>query len=105
MDAALEESNMLEEGELLRTIKVPMNMHYLTDRLPRPNYKPLSTRRSYDAEKRSKYSEEDSIMGEADRGRSLEVKAKPKGKACLKGRAAVEKRLPQEERVQAEERQ
>jgi NIMA (never in mitosis gene a)-related kinase len=32
--------------ELLRTIKIPKNMHYLTDKLPKPNYVPLKYRRS-----------------------------------------------------------
>lgn len=36
--------------QLLNTIKVPVNLHYLTDRLPEPNYNPLSTRRSYNAD-------------------------------------------------------
>ena len=30
---------------LLNTIKVPKNIHYLTDRLPKPNYNPLKTRK------------------------------------------------------------
>ena len=29
--------------ELLNTIKIPMNLHYLTDQLPMPNYDPLET--------------------------------------------------------------
>lgn len=36
-----------EEGArfLLQTIRVPRNMHYLTDRLPKPNYAPLKMQR------------------------------------------------------------
>ena len=30
-----------EKMDLLNTIKVPLNMHYLTNRLPEPNYEPL----------------------------------------------------------------
>ena len=30
---------------LLNTIKIPKNLHYLTDSLPKPNYAPLKTRR------------------------------------------------------------
>jgi len=32
-----------EEGAkfLLQTLRVPRNMHYLTDRLPKPNYNPI----------------------------------------------------------------
>ena len=35
-----------DEGEnfLLNTIRIPKNIHYLTDRLPKPNYQPLKTR-------------------------------------------------------------
>jgi serine/threonine protein kinase len=44
------ETTMVEpdEGvpELLRTIKVPKNIHYLTEKLPKPNYIPLKYRRS-----------------------------------------------------------
>lgn len=42
------EEDMLVDSsvELLNTIKIPVNLHYLTDRLPEPNYNPLSTRRS-----------------------------------------------------------
>ncbi|KRX07956.1 Protein kinase-like domain [Pseudocohnilembus persalinus] len=36
-----------EEGNnnLLQTIKVPRNLHFLTDRLPKPNYTPLKTKK------------------------------------------------------------
>lgn len=42
---------MLENSEetnpdLLKTIMVPQNMHYLTDKLPNSNYNPLLTRLS-----------------------------------------------------------
>lgn len=30
---------------LLNTIKIPKNLHYLTDRLPKPNYEPLKARK------------------------------------------------------------
>jgi NIMA (never in mitosis gene a)-related kinase len=44
------ETTMVEadEGipELLRTIKIPKNIHYLTEKLPKPNYIPLKYRRS-----------------------------------------------------------
>ena len=30
---------------LLNTIRVPRNIHYLTDRLPKPNYAPLKTKK------------------------------------------------------------
>lgn len=33
--------------ELLGTIKLPNNIHYLTDQLPRPNYEPLETDANY----------------------------------------------------------
>lgn len=37
-------------AELLNTIKFPMNIHYLTDRLPGPNYDPLETDANYRTE-------------------------------------------------------
>jgi serine/threonine protein kinase len=33
---------------LLNTIRCPMNIHYLTDKLPKANYEPIKTRVSYD---------------------------------------------------------
>lgn len=33
------------QGQLLNTIKVPLNLHYLTDQLPSPNYDPLDQNR------------------------------------------------------------
>lgn len=33
--------NTESHGHLLNTIKVPLNLHYLTDQLPGPNYDPL----------------------------------------------------------------
>ena len=37
----------VDEGApfLLNTIRIPKNIHYLTDRLPKPNYLPLRTRK------------------------------------------------------------
>jgi len=32
--------------ELLNTIKIPANLHYLTDKLPKSNYNPILTRNS-----------------------------------------------------------
>lgn len=32
--------------ELLKTIRIPKNMHYLTEKLPKPNYIPVKYRRS-----------------------------------------------------------
>lgn len=32
-------------NNLLQTIKIPKNLHYLTDRLPKPNYTPLKTKK------------------------------------------------------------
>jgi hypothetical protein len=40
------ESNL----ELLNTIKLPVNLHYLTDQLPGPNYLPLETDAHYRTE-------------------------------------------------------
>lgn len=43
------DTHLLEVDEgvpfLLTTIRVPKNMHYLTDRLPKPNYAPLKTKK------------------------------------------------------------
>lgn len=46
----LDEKTLLEVDEtsnsiLLTTIKIPKNIHYLTDRLPKPNYSPLKTKK------------------------------------------------------------
>jgi NIMA (never in mitosis gene a)-related kinase 1/4/5 len=45
----LDERYLMEVDEgipfLLNTIRVPKNIHYLTDRLPKPNYTPLKTRK------------------------------------------------------------
>ena len=45
----MQDKILLENDEnvnplLLNTIKVPQNMHYLTDKLPIPNYDPIKTR-------------------------------------------------------------
>jgi NIMA (never in mitosis gene a)-related kinase len=46
----LSEASMIEPdesvSELLKTIKIPKNIHYLTEKLPKPNYIPLKFRRS-----------------------------------------------------------
>jgi NIMA (never in mitosis gene a)-related kinase len=47
----LDETKMFEGDEelvpeLLQTIKVPANLHYLTDKLPKCNYNPVKTRLS-----------------------------------------------------------
>ena len=39
----MQKKDIEEEPTLLNTIKVPLNLHYLTDQLPRPNYQPLET--------------------------------------------------------------
>lgn len=44
------ESHLTEVDEekqinLLNTIRIPRNLHYLTDRLPKPNYAPLKTKK------------------------------------------------------------
>lgn len=45
----LEERHLLEADEgnpiFLNTIKFPKNLHYLTERLPGPNYEPLKVKR------------------------------------------------------------
>eukprot|EP00825_Cyclidium_porcatum_P029058 TRINITY_DN3113_c0_g1_i4.p1 TRINITY_DN3113_c0_g1~~TRINITY_DN3113_c0_g1_i4.p1 ORF type:complete len:631 (+),score=127.44 TRINITY_DN3113_c0_g1_i4:119-2011(+) len=45
----LNESLLVEVDEqqsfLLNTIRIPKNLHYLTDRLPKPNYQPLKLRK------------------------------------------------------------
>ena len=33
------------DDELLKTIRLPKNIHYLTDRLPKANYNPLMTKK------------------------------------------------------------
>lgn len=44
VETDLEEPNKA----LLNTIRCPMNIHYLTDKLPKANYEPIKTRVSYD---------------------------------------------------------
>lgn len=39
--ASLKESKEESKAGLLQTIKVPMNLQFLTDKLPKPNYEPL----------------------------------------------------------------
>ena len=45
----LEEKHLTEVDEgvpiLMSTIRVPKNIHYLTERLPKPNYAPLKTKK------------------------------------------------------------
>ena len=38
----VDETGMLE---MLNTIKIPKNLHYLTERLPNPNYEPLKLKK------------------------------------------------------------
>lgn len=40
------ENSEEENPDFLKTIMVPQNMHYLTDKLPTSNYNPLLTRLS-----------------------------------------------------------
>jgi hypothetical protein len=58
-------------AELLNTIKFPMNIHYLTDRLPGPNYQPLETDANYktDFGAHLNDSPEKSTLGRRNRGR------------------------------------
>lgn len=44
-DNLLMEVDESSQINLLNTIKIPKNLHYLTDRLPKPNYEPLRTKR------------------------------------------------------------
>ncbi|EAR83720.2 plant dual-specificity MAP kinase kinase family domain protein (macronuclear) [Tetrahymena thermophila SB210] len=44
-DSLLTEVDEAIQNNLLNTIKIPKNLHYLTDRLPKPNYEPLKTKR------------------------------------------------------------
>lgn len=43
------DSHLVEVDEvipsLMNTIRIPKNMHYLTDKLPKPNYVPLKTKK------------------------------------------------------------
>lgn len=45
----MNESHLTEVDEgvpfLLNTIRIPKNLHYITDRLPKPNYQPLKLRK------------------------------------------------------------
>lgn len=50
-DKTKQEDMLIDESmQLLNTIKIPVNLHYLTDRLPEANYNPLSTRRSFNGD-------------------------------------------------------
>ena len=46
MDEKIQEADDEEALELLQTIKLPSNLHYLTDKLPKSNYQPIKTRMS-----------------------------------------------------------
>ena len=46
MDEKILEADDEEALELLQTIKLPSNLHYLTDKLPKSNYNPVKTRLS-----------------------------------------------------------
>jgi NIMA (never in mitosis gene a)-related kinase len=45
----MDEKLLIEADEgnpnLLSTIRIPKNLHYLTERLPKPNYSPLKLRK------------------------------------------------------------
>lgn len=43
-DSLLTEVDEIAMINLLNTIKIPKNLHYLTDKLPKPNYQPLKTK-------------------------------------------------------------
>lgn len=43
-DSLLTEVDEGIQRNLLNTIKIPKNLHYLTDKLPKPNYEPLKTK-------------------------------------------------------------
>jgi len=43
-DSTLTEVDEELNNMLLNTIRIPRNLHYLTDRLPKPNYMPLKTK-------------------------------------------------------------
>lgn len=34
-----------ESSQLLQTIRLPKNFHYLTERLPKPNYSPIKLKK------------------------------------------------------------
>lgn len=44
-DNHLTEVDEEKRDYLLNTIRIPRNLHYLTDRLPKPNYVPLKTKK------------------------------------------------------------
>lgn len=47
LNSELEDPFYNSNLELLGTIKLPNNIHYLTDQLPRPNYEPLEHDANY----------------------------------------------------------
>ena len=73
MQASVEIDNSEENKMLLNTIRCPMNIHYLTDKLPKANYDPIPTRVSYDTgfQKPAAYKTEDSVgKKESSRGKA-----------------------------------
>mmetsp|Transcript_11331 Transcript_11331/g.9725 ORF Transcript_11331/g.9725 Transcript_11331/m.9725 type:complete len:83 (+) Transcript_11331:266-514(+) len=45
-DRYLEEvDETMYQSNLLNTIRIPKNLHFLTERLPKPNYTPLKTKK------------------------------------------------------------
>lgn len=65
--------------KLLNTIKIPVNLHYLTDRLPEPNYNQLSTRMSYNADysQETKPSKEAMIKHKRSKSNVVDDRGKP----------------------------
>ena len=47
LNSELEDPFSSSNLELLGTIKLPNNIHYLTDQLPKPNYEPLESDANY----------------------------------------------------------
>lgn len=43
-ELALDPDDAEESQQLLKTIRIPKNLHYLTDRLPKPNYSGIKTK-------------------------------------------------------------
>ena len=44
-DKVLTEFDEVPNADLLNTIRVPKNLHFLTERLPKPNYAPTRIRK------------------------------------------------------------
>jgi len=74
--SSVEMDNSDENKALLNTIRCPMNIHYLTDKLPKANYDPIPTRVSYDTgfqkpafkadTQKEEYTNRDNSKGRAD---------------------------------------